>query len=214
MKYTIFSIDDSRRKYTDEIRKRLARWEEVPTECVNGSDDDQVQHHLDKHGLKVNFLSEYGKPRVGHIGIWLTVINSFEHGEHVTFEDDAILGGSFQLNFELRRRELPADTDFFSLFIPRDSDHLYNNEMSRGRAISKTYQRYGGVSMYYTERGVERIMELLQRDGITGQYDDTLYRYAKEGQLNGYCSKPTVSDLVYITGDEPTIVQESKYYAG
>jgi hypothetical protein len=69
--------------------------------------------------------------------------------------------------------------------------------------------------MYYTERGKENIRALLKRDGITAQYDDTLYAYSKAGELNGYCSKPTLPDLVYITGEEASIVQDTEdFYAG
>ena len=71
------------------------------------------------------------------------------------------------------------------------------------------YQRYGGVSMYYTQQGTEKISALLERDGITGQYDDTLYAYAKAGELNGYCSKPTQSDLVYITGKKAVLYRRA-----
>jgi len=112
-------------------------------------------------------------------------------------------------SFDARVNELPEDFDFFSLFVPRDSDHLYTTEKSAGWFVCKTYQRYGGVSMYYSKKGAEKIQGLLERDGITGQYDDTLYEYSKNGELNGYCSKPSIQDLVYITGAEESIVQET-----
>jgi hypothetical protein len=65
--------------------------------------------------------------------------------------------------------------------------------------------------MYYSEQGAQKLKTLLERDGFTGQYDDTLYMYAKASELNGYCSKPTRPDLVYITGLEKSIVQETDY---
>lgn len=206
MKYTIFSVDDTRSHYTDKIRNTLS-WEQVTTNCVDGRVREQLEAAQKKHPYPINFDA-----RVGHLGIWYTVLNSLEHAPIVTFEDDAILGPEFETNFSWRVGELPGDFDFFSLFLPRDSDHMYNQSQSNGFFTCRTYQRYGGVSMYYSKPGAEKIRGLLERDGLTGQYDDTLYAYAKAGELNGYCSKPSHSDLVYISGVDLSIVQETEKY--
>lgn len=213
MRYTIFSIDDSRSHYTVPLERELHRigWSYSSTEKVNGAHSPSLQKNIERHGYEVNWRGP-SPPRVGHLGIWYTVLNSFELAPHVTFEDDAILGPNFSLNWSLRFREMPDDVDFFSLFLPRDSDGMWDESLSVSKYISRTYQRYGGVSMFYSKAGVEKIKALLRRDGITGQYDDTLYSYSKAGELNGYCSKPQHSDLVYITGEEDSIVQESEYY--
>ncbi|QBZ72356.1 glycosyltransferase [Streptomyces phage Circinus] len=208
MRYTIFSVDDRRSHYTTKIRNSLD-WEQVATECVDGRVREQLEAAQQKHPYPVNFDA-----KVGHLGIWYTVLNSFEHAPLVTFEDDAMLGPDFVIHFGWRVAELPEDFDFFSLFLPRDSDHMYNPSLSSGNFTCRTYQRYGGVSMFYSKQGVEKIRRLLERDGFTGQYDDTLYAYAKSGELNGYCSKPNCSDLVYISGVEPSIVQETEKYDG
>lgn len=210
MIYTIFSIDDSRQQYTDKLRSQLSSigWDYQDTEKVDGADRHSLVSNIERHGYEIRSTTML----VGQLGIWYTVLNSFELAPHVTFEDDAILGPNFGLAWRFRFRQIPEDADFFSLFIPRDSDHVYNESLAVGSMITRTYQRYGGVSMYYTLSGVERIKKLLERDGITGQYDDTLYAYSKSGELNGYCSKPNQSDLVYITGKEPSIVQESAPY--
>jgi len=128
----------------------------------------------------------------------------------VTFEDDAILHPNFVPEFYARIAELPDDTDFFALFLPRDQDHVYTEEMSVSPMLCKAYQRYGGVSMFYTVQGANKIIRLLERDGLTDQYDDQLFKYVKAGELNGYTSKPYFPDLVYITGQEASIVQESE----
>lgn len=212
MRYTIFALDDKRQHYTAAIeRELLGRWVYRSTKKVNGAHKPSLDEAIAEHGYEINW-TDPGPMRVGHLGIWYTVLNSFELAPHVTFEDDALLGPSFLFAWNMRFRELPKDTDFFSLFLPRDSDHLYNESMAVSRRLTRVYQRYGGVSMYYTKRGTEKVRALLERDGITGQYDDALYAYAKAGELNGYCSKPTQSDLVYITGQEKSIVQESEIY--
>lgn len=210
MKYTIFSINDDRKRYTDAIRKKLLGWEEVPVWSVNGSDSTQLGQAQELHPYQIN---DSDRPlKVGHLGIWYSVLNALEHAPLVTFEDDAILSGRFKMDFQSRRMALPSDFDFFSLFIPRDSDHLYHQGLSVNPWLTRPYQKYGGVSMFYSEKGANKIKALLERDGITQQYDETLYSYAREGELNGFCSKPTIQDLVYITGNERSIVQESEVW--
>lgn len=207
MKYTIFSVDNSRRHYIDSMRFGLLGWEEVDTYCVDARIPEELKKAQEKYPYKVNFDA-----KVGHLGIWFTVLNALDNAPIVTFEDDGILHRNFRQEIQPRIDELPEDFDFFSLFLPRDSDHLYSHQRdSAGTYICKPYQRYGGVSMYYSRRGAEKIKALLERDGITGQYDDTLYAYSKTGELNGYCSKPEFQDLVYISGLEDSIVQETEY---
>jgi hypothetical protein len=216
MRYTTFAIDDSRDHYTVPLRRYLneQNWDYWPTEAVDGRDPQQLKMAQYRHGYKINFADA----KVGHLGIWYTVLNAMEDipAPFVTFEDDAILGEGFISNFTERIYRLnlygDAKVDFFSLFIPRDSDHLYDDSMQYNSYLTRPYQRYGGVSMLYTERGIDKIKSLLRRDGITDQYDNTLYRYAKRGELNGLCSKPSLPDLVYISGTDESIVQESEIY--
>jgi hypothetical protein len=72
------------------------------------------------------------------------------------------------------------------------------------------YQPYGGVSVYFTEQGREKIFKLLDRDGITDQWDNQFMNYSWHGELNGYTSKPIHPDLVRISGVDPSIVQTSE----
>lgn len=207
MRYTIFSVDDSRQHYINNMLPQLEGWEHIGVSSVDGRIKEQLEHAQKDHPYPVNWPAQ-----LGHLGIWHSVLNALEHAPIVTFEDYAILGSDFQSNFNFRVRELPEDWDFFSLFLPRDSTHLFDDRVhGRGHSICRTYQRYGGVSMYYSEKGAKKIKALLERDGLTGQYDDTLYAYSKAGELNGYCSKPSWSDLVYISGLEKSIVQETDY---
>jgi hypothetical protein len=209
MKYAIFSIGNARQHYIDAMHYQLGNWDQIPVWCVDGSNPQALHKAALLHKYKVT-VSESGLSRVGHFGIWYTVLNALEDAPIVTFEDDAILQPNFVMEFTYRTSQLPEDADFFSLFLPRDSDHLYSPEMSVSPSLCKVYQNYGGVSMYYTEQGAKKIKALLERDGLTDQYDDQLYKYAKAGELNGYTSKPELYDLVRITGMETSIVQESE----
>jgi hypothetical protein len=207
LRYTIFSIDYSRLHYIQNMLPKLEGWEHIRVSSVDGRNKEELEYAQQKHPYAINWDA-----RLGHLGIWYSVLNAIEKAPIVTFEDDAVLSDDFQLNFERRITELPADWDFFSLFIPRDSDKMFNDRKDGvSKSLTRVYQRYGGVSMYYSARGAIKLKSLLERDGFTGQYDDTLYMYAKAGELNGYCSKPSYADLVYITGLEKSIVQETDY---
>lgn len=210
VKYTIFSINDSRQPYIDNMRSTLRDWEDVGNLAVDGSDEELLNTRAGRYNI--NFLDEYPAPKVGQIGIWMGVLSALEYAPIVTLEDDAILHRNFIKEFEGRLKHVPDDCDFFSLFLPRDSNHLYSKDLAVNAFITKTYQRYGGVSMYYTEQGAQKIKNLIDRDGIQGQYDDILYRYSSAGELNGYCSKPKYSDLVCISGLEQSLVQESEVW--
>lgn len=208
MKYSITSIDNSRIGYKTAIQLWLeGRWTEVHPYCVDGRDEEDLDYAIDHFGYSINATM-----RVGQLGVWYSVLHALEQAPLVTFEDDAVLGPMFVWNFEKRIAELPDDADFFSLFLPRDSDHLYTPDLDVSEHLCKTYAPYGGVSMYFTEKGKESIKTLLAKDGIWGQYDDMLYQYVDEGKLSGYCSKPSLPDLVYITGQERSIVQESEWF--
>lgn len=63
--------------------------------------------------------------------------------------------------------------------------------------------------MYISEQGALKIKSLIERDGITGQWDDQLYDYASRGELKGFSSKPSLPDIVFITGAEPSTVHST-----
>jgi hypothetical protein len=191
----------------------VQNWDEFHGLSVDCTDPKMLEFkkHSSPHAIHI----EPGKlERAGQLGIWFSVLNALAVAHEypiVTFEDDALLHANFVPEFFDRIKQLPDDADFFALFIPRDSDHLYDNEtMSVSAKLCRAYQNYGGVSMYYTPQGARKIMRLLDRDGLHEQYDNQLFDYVKAGELNGYTSKPYFPDLVYITGQEASIVQESE----
>jgi hypothetical protein len=220
MRYTVFSIDDRRKHYTDKIHYQLASWERLESRCVNGTNGDDLRNALSEHLVAV-----MGNLRVGHLGIWLTVLNALKDHEapFITFEDDSILNENFISKMDEIYSELPEDCDFLSLFMPMDYADCYHYGRLVGREgriladrtayhpggnpqyktssrhISKAYQRYGGVSMLYTAAGAAKILDLVKSTGFTDQYDDYLYKHARMGNLNGYTV--IVPSLVYINGN-------------
>lgn len=217
MNYTIFSIDDSRKVYTSRIREQLADsfwFTERQGWTVNGNDPEALYWAADTHrGIRINWQAD-GPMRKGHLGIWYSVLNILDHDllPIVTFEDDAILHQNFIRNFWDITDKLPRDTDAFSLFLPRDQDHVYQkraSELSVSLGVCRAYQVYGGVSMLWTHQGAEKFVKLVRRDGIMDQWDNQLYRYAREGEMNVYTQTPGAQILVEISGRERSIVQES-----
>lgn len=208
MKYTIYSVNDDRYQYKMKLRSRLRKWDEVSINCVDGRDPAQLAKAVSEHGIEIV------KPdiRVGQLGVWYTFLNAIEEAPLVTFDDDALLCDNFTEEFWKRAADLPGDTDFFSLFLPRDSDHMASPSNYFGKYLTKAYAKYGGVSFFITKRGAVKIKNLVKRDGIFAQYDDQIYHYNKAGLLNGYCSQPELQDLVYITGQELSIAQGTEIY--
>ena len=235
MYYKIFSIDDRRAHYTRAIQEAVADWTPAHTPTINGLDDKHlkgVMSEFDDIAINAEFT-------VGQLGIWYSVLCALEWVDYekvplVTFEDDAILDPRFTDRFGFLKTDIPEDCDFLSLFIPRDYKQKYyygtvldtegrilaeNMGLTGGAQwhtenpwIKRAYQRYGGVCMYYTPQGAERILDLVEKTGLTDQYDDYLYRHSRLGNLNGYTLHPRTPDMVWITGTEDSIVQNSPLY--
>src|SRR6185312_3778465 len=117
MKYTIFSVDDSSKEYINKIQY-IVEMERIYTESVDGRIAEKLAAAQEKHPYEIKY-----EALVGQLGIWYSVLNALDEAPIVTFEDDAILGDNFMTNFSWRINELPEDADFFSLFLPRDSDY-------------------------------------------------------------------------------------------
>lgn len=209
MRYTIYSVDDSRFQYIMKLQSKVRSWEEVRIECVDGRIPARLKAEIEARGTKILRADI----RVGQLGVWHTFLNALEAAPIVTFDDDVLLCDNFEEEFQKRFDELPEDADFFSLFLPRDSDHLASPSDYFGEYLTKAYARYGGASFYFTEKGAAKILELFKRDGIRMQYDDQLYSYVKSGELNGYSSRPELKDLVFITGRELSIAQGTEIYS-
>jgi hypothetical protein len=210
MKYTIYSVDDERYQYKMKLRSKLRKWDEVSVNCVDGRVPAELAKAVSEHGIEIV------KPdiRVGQLGVWYTFLNALDEAPLVTFDDDAIVCDNFTDEFWKRAADLPSDTDFFSLFLPRDSDDMASPSNYFGKHLTTAYARYGGVSFFFTKKGALKIKAAVRRDGIFAQYDDQIYHYNKVGLLRGYASQPELPDLVYITGNELSIAQGTEIYHG
>ena len=68
MKYTIFSVDNSRQHYIDKMKFNLLGWDQIDTYCVDGRIPEELMRAREQHPYDINF-----EAKVGHLGIWFTV---------------------------------------------------------------------------------------------------------------------------------------------
>lgn len=229
MKYTIWSIDDSRSAYISKIEQAVD-FDPIYIKCVDGRNEEIRLNEI--KSLDLELLTGYDL-QPGEIGVWLTFVNTLKTvvslGENVvTFEDDALLHGNFMSEFNNRFRQVPHSFDFFTLFIPRDHDHWFSYEpildnqglilngthSQRGvdfnrvnDLIYRPWHRYGGVSMVWSPKGAQKALDLIYSEPYK-QWDEFIYAQARLNNLEGYTSNPTLSDLVYISGNEISLTHQ------
>lgn len=230
MRYTIWKIDDSRKSYTDKIEQAVTL-DPIYINCVNGRDPERLNKEIAYWNLPTQMYNQDFTH--GELGVWFTLLNTLSTvvslGEPVlTLEDDALLHENFMNELQVRMDFLPRDFDFFSLFIPRDHDNWsqYEPEInergvivdprknyigSNGHKVNdiifKPWQRYGGVSMIWTPQGAQKLLDAVYEDPYM-QWDEYVYCNSRIGKLNGFTSNPRLTDLVYISGTEKSIVHE------
>lgn len=219
MKYTIVSIDDTRETYKQSIRSFLGGWEEVTLKGVNGNINSELETALDRHGRPV--INR--EMKVGQLGRWLSYLDQLDiisNEPLFVVEDDAVLAPDFVARIEPLLRDTPNDADFFSLFIPRNRPapvYLGGNSINPlyyigHKTIVRAHQPYGGVAMFLYPGMRDKVLADLNERGICGQFDDELYILSSAGKVNGYSIVPDMPDLVWITGDVPSTVHETKWY--
>jgi GR25 family glycosyltransferase involved in LPS biosynthesis len=233
--YTVFTIGDKRAWNVVNIKAHMTNMNDVNLHTVIGL--TETDEYLEK--LDIRIIA----PRAtGEIGVFLSVLNACQWAVDnqqpiLTIEDDALINPNFEPNLRYFLEKLPADTDFFSLFLPRDhaDQHFfqgvftdeYGYIMGVGPSyhdgghpdwqtdspeIYRAYQRYGGVSMYYTVQGAQNILDIVRHDGIYDQYDNVLYANSKIGRLNGYTTHPRATELLAIVGGLESTTHDTEMY--
>ncbi len=233
MRYTILSIDDSRKQYTNRIRQQLSDWQEVKIECVNGNDRVQLDEAIEEFGVHVG-----PGIKVGQAGCYLSTLKAITQDDDpiMVFNDDVVLCDNFIEEFNKRLMTVPEDCDVFTAFIPRDHDQNFyygvmlddrsgktrlepmfdywpeGHEMFESNGVTcRSYMRYGGPALYFTSKGKRKYLAL---EHIVHQVDEVAYLAGYFGQLNVYTSVPSLFDLASIIPNEPSLCQETEYYNG
>ena len=211
MRYTVINADSSREPYVSKIHQVMVGNQFVPTTAVDGRVRKELQDAARQHPYEIK--TTYWTPKVGHIGVWYSMLNAWDHGGPLLhFEDDAVLHSDFRMLLARGIDELPRGADFWSLYTPPASRIRYQPSMYVSPVISRPYNNSGGVSMYFTEQGIDKIKRLVRKEGIWCQWDDWLYKMVSNYRLNGYVTAPEL-ELVTIA-DVPSIAQSGLAYAG
>jgi GR25 family glycosyltransferase involved in LPS biosynthesis len=202
MKYSILSINDSRKEHKDRIRDAMAGFEEVDTGSVNGNNPEELNAAIDRWGFDINF--SIWKPGEG--GVWYSNINAWgwaaENDDLMVFEDDAIPLERF--SEAINNWTLPVDYDFISLYIPFEPV----NAIMPVR-FEKCYQQHGIVCMLYSIKGAKKILSLLKEEGLEWPVDIWLFKQHLAGKLKGYAPNPFSHRLINHDFDIATNIHNS-----
>jgi hypothetical protein len=122
--------------------------------------------------------------RPGEAGLWYTNINAWQWSVDnqetlLTFEDDAIPTPFFG---EALDALSSLDTfDFASLYIP-----YRNMGQKMPFMFGPTQQEHGNISLAYSPLGSQKILSLLEQNGMQYPVDIWLYKQGLAGSLRGF----------------------------
>lgn len=227
--YTIISIDDSRAGNKQEIRNSLD-WKEANIEFVDGKNPQELYAAKQKW----TSIDTPGPFKAGEFGIFYSVLNCLDYAAHndglLYFEDDAIVQDNFQDRIENYLNELPSNADLFALWSPLnqqyDFDNVsnYNNvgepiyEAHQGsifnyghNEMSRLWQGYGNVCMYFSRRGAEKLLKYITCKGFFSPIDCLICIATHGGYLNGYSLKPNITPLIEYNWERLTTIHNSAW---
>lgn len=222
MKYHIISINDERKSYKDNIRKHVplpeAEWTDYNAYFT------PPREGLAARGLE--WKPDWPNPKIGEMGVWLSNYDAWKNISEmdspcIVFEDDAVVDETFWLKFTNFIDQLPSDWDFAALWVPENQrvDYryslVYNHtgvplifgtlpyeksifQVPGADRAALVYQGYGMVSLVYSPRGAEKLVNYAHSRGITGPVDCWIYEIAHMDETNvkGYAPRPEYADIV------------------
>ncbi|SRR6266540_545880 len=229
MKFGIISLPDSDRvEYKKAIREHV-HYPELPLPAFDARAYNPVDA-IETKGLEL----KHWNAKLGELGVWLSNYDRWrqaaEHGPLIVFEDDAIVDETFTSKFEEFMSELPEHWDFAALWVPENQlqDYLYDADHTEDGVLrvngyktaddsiykipgnlmaSLVYQGYGMVSLVYSRKGGQRLVELAHERGINGPVDCWIYEQAHRGAAKGYAPLPIAADIVGYDWAAPSHVQ-------
>ena len=227
--YCIISIDDSRKAKKDYIRACLA-WPEAKIDFVNGKDPVELRAAKNKWAT----VETPGPFKAGEFGIFYSVLNCLEYGAVndgiCYFEDDAIPVLDLQQYLDAYLNALPRNADMFALWSPANQCYDYDNASGynsvgepvyfphKGSAfdfgdpsISRLWQGYGNVAMYFSRQGCKKFLEYVEKHGFFSPIDCLICIAVHGGYLNGYSLKPGVRELINYDWNAETTIHKSAW---
>lgn len=229
MKYTIISVDESRKENKDNLRLYLLDREEVFLDFCDGRIPDQLL----KASKHFNVPTP-GPFKSGEFGIFYSVLTCLEYGSDndgiIYFEDDAIPTVYMSDRLTKYIDQLPTDWDMFALWSPENQRGDYHNVSGydkdgvpiygRRRSgenpfgtdeVVKLWQGYGNVSMAFSQEGCKKLLEHIKCEGFYSPIDCLLCIATHRNVINGYALRPDQPLLVNYDWNRPTTVQHSKW---
>jgi hypothetical protein len=231
MEYTVISIDDSRAEKRNKIHENIT----LNHVCIDFCDGRKIDEYLDRNEWMQSIPVHWQGGR-GENGIWLSQAACWAHaadfGDLLVIEDDAIIGEDFMNHFDRFMQDLPDDWDFFALWKPpeQEVDYYYNNiyddygwpkmygmlpaEHSLfnigSDIVTKAYQGYSSVCNGFSQRGANKILDILGEKGIYTTADCWLFLESKIGfpdspALNAYGVHPKYPRFVEHDGNAPSL---------
>lgn len=231
MKYTIISVDDSRKDNVANIESKIM-WERAYVPSV----DARIPSELHSAKNKWNTINTPGPFKAGEFGVFYSVLNCLEYGAAddgiLYFEDDAMPRSDFQRRIDWYLGELPSNADLFAVWSPTNQHHDYNfvreynklGEPQYGQKSSiepifdyghkdlcKIWQGYGNVSMLFTKTGCKKTLDYIKREGFFSPIDCLICIGTHTNNINGYALKPSVEVMIDYDWDRPTTIHTSKW---
>lgn len=227
MKYTIISVDDTRKENKNNLRLYLLDKEEVFLDFCDGRDSKQL--------LKASQYFNVPTPgpfKAGEFGIFYSVLTCLEYGAAsdgiIYFEDDAMPTVYMSDRISEYIDKLPNNWDMFAIWSPENQrgDYYnvseYNNDgvPFYGRRnskmnpfgndeIVKLWQGYGNVAMAFSQRGCSRLLDHIKQEGFYSPIDCLICIAVHRNILNGYALRPDLPVLVNYNWDRPTTIHHN-----
>lgn len=205
--YTIINFSDERRRFVDDIKKKLSGWNFIEgIEFVDGKSCDpfeilnsmniRTDCYAPDDGRTFKMLDTEAGCFVSHIAC-LKKIRAEGLSSLLVFEDDCALSDDFIEIFYSALTDTPKDFDFLSLFSVEEQNQLSTSSDIGSKVIHKCIsQLSGNVAMLYSNEGAKKILKMARREGTKYNIDSIIYRKSKKGDINGYIVLPELKKIV------------------
>lgn len=238
MKYTIISIDDSRKEYKENIRKQMVGVDEIFVECFDARPKEiDLEQELANRGLHFAPFWLNLRWMRGDIGGFIGHYNSWkwcaENDEPLlVFEDDAIVHDGFLDNINHLLTEVPDDwgvvswccndygKSFYDKMVYYDQygQHHKNRPLKSGEKnqydygaerMTRAYQSWTLTATMYSPHAAASLIDTVKRMGIHMNADAFVFHRAHCGDFDAYAPKPQFLYMVAEFNEGHSIIQSN-----
>lgn len=215
--YTIMTVDDSRKDLKDKLRENMSIPEITDIKYIDGRIPGVTDDYIKKHSLTVHGGGfHYGELGVwfSQMESWRHIANTDYEGVIVLEDDAVVLQPQFDNVMPIVMEYLPNDYDFISLLIPQDQrqdyfydrlfdhrgnwvlhSHVHRNHFTSDHYIGNpyvatAYQGYSCVATMYSPKGAEKLLRLVDKEGIWTPVDCFIFCENFMGELEGFAMMP------------------------